>query len=104
MAVMIGAARLERTDEAVEADRLQSRGVDVEVFEAAAHVLARDDLLAGDLLRLGDRLGDQHRVVDAAIVKHLAELVLRRLALASVDDRSSGCRRRRDNPRRRRAS
>src|SRR5271155_193956 len=85
VAVVIGAARLDWADEAGEADRLQTRVVDVEVFQAAAHILAGDDLLAGDLLRFGNRLRDQHRVVDAAIVEHLADLILRRLALAGVD-------------------
>src|SRR5271166_6393609 len=86
MAVVVGASRLERNRETIEADRLEAGGVDVEIFEAPAHVLAGHDLLAGDLLRLGDGFGDQHRIVDAAIVEHLAELVLRRLALARVDD------------------
>ncbi len=86
MAVVVGAGRLQRPGEAVEPERLEARRVEIEVFEAAAHVLAGDDFLAGDLLRLGDRLGDQHRIVDAAIVEHLADLALRRLALAGVDD------------------
>ena len=89
MAVVVGAGRLKRRREAVEAHFLEARRVEREVFESATHVLATDDFLSSDLLGLGDRLGSEHRIEDAAIIKNLAELSGRRLALAGVDDLSS---------------
>src|SRR5208283_1804167 len=50
VAVVVEARRLERPGEAVEAERLESRLVEVEVLETAAHVLAGDHFLARDLL------------------------------------------------------
>ena len=38
MAVVVGAGRLERPGETVEAELLEAGGVDIEVLEAAAHV------------------------------------------------------------------
>src|SRR5271165_997482 len=58
VAVVVGARRLERSGEAVEPERLEARRVEVEVFQASAHVLSGHHLLAGDLLRFSYRLGD----------------------------------------------
>src|ERR1700752_4489691 len=59
----------------------------VERLEAAAHVVAIDLFLAGQALRPANRLGDQHRIENGAVIEDLANLVLRRdLALTLVDD------------------
>ena len=83
---MVGAGDRGRRDEAAEADLLEASLGQVERFEAAAHVLGIDHLLAGELLRVADALDDEHRVVDAAVVERFADLLLRRRALALVDD------------------
>ena len=54
MPVVIGAASLNRCGKAFEAKLLQARGGDAEALEAAAHVVAVDQLLAGQLLRGAD--------------------------------------------------
>ena len=70
---MVLAGELDRLHEALEAQLLQPRLVEVEVLEALAHVLGVDHLLAGEALGGGDRLGDQDRVHHAAIVEVLAD-------------------------------
>src|SRR5262249_26013265 len=85
MAIVVGARGLEGAREAFEPERLESRVVEVEVLEPAPNVLAGHHLLAGDLLRLGYGFGDQHRIVDAAVVEDGPELGLRRVTLAAVD-------------------
>src|SRR5450759_2432020 len=85
MAVVVGAGHAsERRAEFRQADLLPARRRDVERLEAAPHVCAGDHLLAGDLLCVADRLGYQHRVVDATIVEVLGELRLVHLALALI--------------------
>src|SRR3954469_11285240 len=86
VAVVVLACHLDGRGEALHAELLQPRLGDVERLEPGPHVLAGDDLLAADALRVADRLGDEHRVVDAAIVEHLADLLLRRLREPLVDD------------------
>src|SRR3954453_8629954 len=86
VAVVVLACHLDGRGEALHAELLQPRLGDVERLEPGPHVLAGDDLPAADALRVADRLGDEHRVVDAAIVEHLADLLLRRLREPLVDD------------------
>src|SRR5712691_857459 len=86
MAVVVGAAHAaDRRAEAFEAQFLPARGADVHRLEAATDILARHHLLAAELLRVADRFGDQHGVINPAIVEILADLVLRGLTLALVD-------------------
>src|SRR5229473_2805913 len=86
LAIVIGATHAtDRRAEAFEAQFLPMRRADVHRLEAAADILARHHLLAGYFLRVADRLGDQHGVINAAIVEILADLVLRGLTLALVD-------------------
>src|ERR1700730_17548046 len=60
---------------------------DVESLKAAAHVVAIDLFLAGEVLRRANRLGDQRRIENGAVIEALADLVLRRdLALTLIDD------------------
>ena len=86
MAVVVGAGELDRRREAGKANRLQTDLVEIDVLETAPDILAGDHLLAGQLLRRGDGLGDQHRIIDAVAIERAAELARRRLALAGVDD------------------
>ena len=59
---------------------------DVESLKAAAHVVAMDLFLACQALCAADRLGDQRRVENGAIVEILAGLIFRRdLALTLVE-------------------
>ncbi len=83
---------------------LRRAGSRLMLSRPSAHFLARDDLPAADFLRVGDRLSGQHRIVDAPIVEDLAEFAGRRLALAGVDDQFLDIGRRRDSPRRCRAT
>src|SRR4029077_19409433 len=60
---------------------------DTERLEAPAHVVAIDLFLAGQALRAANRLCDQRRVENGAVIEVLADLVLRRdLALTLVND------------------
>src|SRR5579883_899370 len=76
VAAVIAARDAERTREADHAELVEARLVDVERFEPAPHVLAGDDLPAGELLRIADALGDDHRVEHAAAVEVLADIGL----------------------------
>src|SRR5579871_5257202 len=76
MAIVIGAAQVDRRGKAGETQLLVTRLGDVQRLKAAAHVRAVDYFLAGDLLRGVDRLGDQHGVEDGAVVEVLADLLL----------------------------
>src|SRR5215472_4868231 len=87
MAIMVGAGYAgDRAAEPGQADLLPPRLGHAEGFEAAADVLAGDNLLAGDALSVADCLGAQHRIVDAAIIVILADFILGNLAQAFVDD------------------
>src|SRR5215471_4737733 len=87
MAIVVGAGYAgDRAAEPRQTDLLPPRFRHAEGFEAAADVLAGDDLLAGDALRVADGLGDQHRIVDTAVIVILADLVLGNLAQAFVDN------------------
>src|ERR1700674_5436443 len=60
---------------------------DVERLKAAAYVVAIDLFLAGQVLRAANRLRDQRRIENGAVIEVLAGLVLRHdLALTLVDD------------------
>ena len=79
---MVLAGELHRLQHALEAQFLDALGGEVEVFEAPAHLLARQRLVAELLLRGANGLHAEHRVDDAAVVEHLSEVVLGgRLAL-----------------------
>ena len=87
MSIVVGAAQLDGRGKAFHARFLHAGRRDVERLEAAPHVLTVDQFLAGDLLSGADRLRDQNRIPDGAIVEVLANLVFRcNLALALVDD------------------
>src|SRR6202049_4969367 len=83
--VVVGAGHAgDRRREAGEPQFLPARVGNAERLEPAPHVLAGDHFLAGHLLGVADRLGDDHRVHHAAVVEVLAYLVLRGLALTLV--------------------
>jgi glycosyltransferase involved in cell wall biosynthesis len=87
MSIVVGAAQLDGRGKAFHAEFLHAGQRDVERLEAPPHVLTVDEFLAGDLLSGADRLRDQNRIPDGAIVEVLANLVFRcNLALAFVDD------------------
>src|SRR5215471_14660128 len=87
VAVVIGARHVgDRCREVGKAELLPALGGNGQRLQATPYVFTAHDLLAGDLLRVADRFGDKHGVVDTAIVEILAELVLFDLALALVHD------------------
>src|SRR5690348_2097544 len=66
-AFVIGAAGLDRREQAGSAKLFQSRFAQVEMLEAPAYLLGRHHLaLAEMVLRLADRLDDHDRVADPA--------------------------------------
>src|SRR3974390_1903633 len=81
MAVVILAGHLDRRAEIRETDLLPARRWDLQCLKTAPYIIAGDHLLAGDLLRVADGLGNQHRIIDASLVQVLADLLLRRLAV-----------------------
>src|SRR4051794_5268016 len=60
-AAVVLAGGLEGLHDALHAERLDARRVEVQVLRAPAHFLARHDPLAVFLLRLADRLDREHR-------------------------------------------
>src|ERR1051325_11044934 len=74
-ALVVGAAHLDRLENAIEAELLDACRGDVEVLEAPAHLLAGQRLVA--VVRLGgaDRLDAEHAVDQAAHVEDLAGLL-----------------------------
>ena len=86
VAIVVVAGHLDRAGESLEAKFLPARLGDLQRLETAPHIFAGDVLLAGDLLRVADRLGDQHGVENAAVVEVLADFVLLRLPFALVHD------------------
>ena len=83
---MVLAGDLHGRREAFHPEFLQAGLGDVQGLKAPAHVLARHDLLARHFLGIADRFGDEHRVVDTPVVEVVADLLLRVLREALVDD------------------
>src|SRR5262249_42719074 len=75
----------DRRSELREPDLLPTLGRDAQGLKPAAYILAIHHFLAGDLLGGPDRLGDDGRVIDPAVVEGFSDLLLWCLALALVD-------------------
>ena len=68
-------SHLERRREVGHAELRQPLLGDVEVFQAIAHLLPGERLLAVHLLGGADRFGHDHGVDEAAVVEHLADML-----------------------------
>src|ERR1700730_478237 len=86
VAVVVRATHFDWAGEALEPEFFPARRRDLQAFEAATDVVGVDHLLASQLLGVADCLGNDRRVQNPAVIEVLADLVLRRLALALVDD------------------
>src|SRR5262249_287829 len=69
-----------------EPEFLPARRRDSQRLEPTTDVVGIDDLLAGELLSVADRFGDDRGVHDAAVVEVFADLIFQGLALALFDD------------------
>ncbi len=85
VAVVVVAGDLHRRREVSKPISFHRAAVMLQRFQTAAHFITGDVLLAGDLLRVADAFGDHRSIHYAAIVEVLADLILRRLAVALVD-------------------
>jgi hypothetical protein len=83
---MVGARHLDRPDHALEAELLDALGGEIEMLDAPAHLLAGHRLVAELGHGGADRFGAQHRVDQAAVVEHRADLVGLGERLARGDD------------------
>ena len=87
MTIVVGAAQMDRRCEPRQTYLLPAAIGDVESLKAAAHVVAIDLFLAGQVLRAANCLGDQRCIENCAVVEVLADLVLGRdLAPTLVDN------------------
>ena len=83
-ALVIEARGLQRQQNAIHAQRLDTRGIDVEIFRTPAHLFAGQGLLAVLGLRHAHRFQRQHCREHAAVVKHIADFLFLAGAFALV--------------------